>query len=193
MTAAHGVARASVAACAMLLGACASLPPLAGVASYTGKFALRVTGAERRDAMSGRFALTVSGADVTLDLSTPLGTTVARLQSGPEGARLTVPGPGGLRTERGADPEALSQKVLGWMLPVSGMPDWIEGRPVAGRPYRRGPADGGAEELEQDGWTIRLEAPDADGRIRRVDMHRPPQGEAPEVSLRVVLDGPAGS
>ncbi len=182
---------------ALVLGlfatACTTLPPATGGVSYTGRFALAVNGIDRHETASGRFALTVDRADVTLDLSTPLGTTVARVQSGPAGARLTVPSAGGLRTEQGPDAEALSLQVLGWTLPVSGISDWIEGRPAPDRPYRLTPGEAGAEQLEQDGWTIRFEARGADGRLRRFDMSRPQQGAAPSVSLRVVLDQGAGS
>jgi outer membrane lipoprotein LolB len=177
----------------VLAAACASLPAVGGGTRYAGRFSLVVNGVDRHDAMSGRFALSVDRSGVTLDLSTPLGTTVARVQSGPEGARLTVPVAGGLHTEQGPDPDALSQQMLGWTLPVSGIGDWIEGRPAAGRPYQLDPGDGGAAGLQQDGWTIRFEARDPDGRLRRLDMSRPPQGDAPAVSLRVVLDPPAGS
>ena len=173
--------------------ACTTLPPPSGGINYTGRFALAVDGANRHETASGRFALTVDESDVTLDLSTPLGTTVARVQSGPAGARLTVPSSGGLRTEQGPDADALSLQVLGWPLPVSGIGDWIEGRPVPGRPYRLGPGEGGAEQLEQDGWTIHFDPRGPDGRIRRLDMRRPQQGDAPAVSLRVVLDEGAGS
>ncbi len=177
----------------VLAAACASLPPGAGGINYTGRFALVVDGFDRHETASGRFALSVGRSDVTLDLSTPLGTTVARVQSGPSGARLTVPSGGGLRTAQGPDPDALSLQVLGWPLPVGGIGDWIEGRPAAGRPYRLEPGEGGAARIEQDGWTIQYEARAADGRIRRVDMSRPQQGDAPAVSLRVVLDAVAGS
>jgi outer membrane lipoprotein LolB len=179
---------------AVLAAACATLPPTTGGGiSYTGRFALAVDGVDRHETASGRFELTVNKPDVTLDLSTPLGTTVARVQSGPAGARLTVPSAGGLRTAQGPDADALSLEVLGWTLPVSGISDWIEGRPVPGRPYRLDPGAAGTTELEQDGWTIRFEAPGADGRIRRLDMTRPRQGDAPAVSLRVVLDAGGGS
>jgi outer membrane lipoprotein LolB len=176
-----------------LAAACASLPPATGGINYTGRFALAVDGVDRHETASGRFALTVDRSDVTLDLSTPLGTTVARVQSGPAGARLTVPSAGGLRTEEGPDADALSLQVLGWPLPVSGISDWIEGRPALDRPYRLDPGEAGAAQLEQDGWTIHFEPRGADGRIRRLDMSRPRQGSAPAVSLRVVLDSGAGS
>jgi len=176
---------------AVLIAACATLPAATGTLSYSGKFALVVSGSDRRETMSGRFLLTVGDSGLTLDLSTALGTTVARVQNGPSGALVTVPSGGGLRTEAGPDPDALSAQVLGWTLPVSGIADWIEGRPAAGRPFRLDPAENGGALLEQDGWTIRLAPRSPDGKIHRLDMDRPQAGEAPAVSLRVVLD-PAG-
>jgi outer membrane lipoprotein LolB len=171
-----------------LAAACTSLPPAPAGVNYTGRFSLIVTGDDRHETASGRFALTVDRSDVTLDLSTPFGNTVARVQSGPAGARLTVPSGSGLRTAEGPDPEALSQQVLGWTLPVSGIRDWIEGRPVPGRPYHLEPGEAGAAQLEQDGWTIHFPPREPGGRIRRLDMSRPQRPDAPAVSLRVVLD-----
>jgi outer membrane lipoprotein LolB len=175
-----------------LTAACASLPPATGGISYTGRFSLVVNGDDQHETASGRFSLTVDRSDVTLDLSTPLGTTVARVQSGPAGAKLTVPSAGGLRTAQGPDAEALSLQVLGWILPVSGISDWIEGRPAPGRPYRLDPGEAGVAQLEQDGWTIRFQPRGPDGHIRRLDLSRPQQPDAPAVSLRVVLDQEGG-
>lgn len=175
-----------------LTAACASLPPVTGTISYTGRFSLVVSGGDRHETASGRFELTVDRSEVTLDLSTPLGTTVARVQSGPTGARVTVPSAVGLRTAQGPDVDALSLQLLGWTLPVSGISDWIQGRPVQDRPYRLDSAEGGVTQLEQDGWTIRFPPRDAGGRIRRLDMSRPQQPDAPAVSLRVFLDQEGG-
>jgi outer membrane lipoprotein LolB len=187
------VCRGWVAALGASLAACASLPAVTGGTSYTGRFALVVDGPDRHETDSGRFTLTVNGPDETLDLSSPLGTTVARMQTGPGGARVTVPSAGGLRSASGPDPDALSLQVLGWTLPVSGIGDWIEGRPAAGRPYRIRTADDGATQLEQDGWTIRFEPGGADGRVRRLDLSRPRQADAPAVQLRIVVDAGGGS
>jgi outer membrane lipoprotein LolB len=177
----------------VLVAGCTSLPPATGGINYAGRFTLVVTGDDRHETASGRFALTVDHPYVTLDLSTPLGNTVARVQSGPAGARLTVPSGGELRTAQGPDADALSLQVLGWTLPVSGISDWIEGRPVPDRPYRIDPGEAGATELHQDGWTIHLPPRDANGRIGRLEMSRPQQADAPAVSLRVVLDQQGGS
>ena len=50
----------------------------------------------------------------------------------------------------------LTEQLLGWRLPVSGLADWIEGRPVPQR-FARIERDGERIVLfEQDGWVIRL-------------------------------------
>ena len=63
-----------------------------------------------------------------LELASPLGTTVARIEIEPGGARATG---AQMQEVRGADADAMTEQLLGWPLPVSGLADWIEGRPVA--------------------------------------------------------------
>lgn len=189
-----------------LLVACASLPPAApppagaALAAFAGRFSLAVThspgGAlEKRENWTGRFALTVAGGGQSLDLSSPLGATLARIESGPDGARLSVPDGGGVRTEHGSDLNALSERILGWSLPLDGLPDWVAGHPVSDRPYRILAGDDGgtasAERFEQDDWTISVTRP-ANGAARRVQIERAAQDERPQIELRVVLDAPEG-
>lgn len=182
------VRRAAGALAVLAVCACQSLPPVHGGVTYEGRFALAVNGDSRHEASSGRFTMTVDPPNLTVDLSTPLGTTVARVHTGPDGAQVTVPTTTGLKTERGPNADELSLQVLGWPLPVSGIGDWVQGRPVPGRPYRLEPGQDGSSVLEQDGWTIRFEARGSGGHLRRLQMNRPPQGDAPGVSLRVALD-----
>ncbi len=182
----------------LLVGACASLPPpKAADHHYAGRFSLAVTRADRagdaphRDAWSGRFTLAVDAGSLSLDLVSPLGSTIARIETDSQEARLIVPADGGVRVEHGADAQALSEQVLGWSLPVAGMPDWVEGRPSSRRPFQSLPADAGKSRFEQDGWSVTIEPP-GDGRPgRRLQMDRAGQAGAPDVALRVVLDGPA--
>jgi outer membrane lipoprotein LolB len=129
---------------------------------------------------------------VTLDLDSPLGSTLARVEVDPQGARLTAPGNHGQREVRGANAEALTYEVLGWPLPVAGFRDWIDGRPVPARPAaERTSADGKA--FDQDGWTITVLERFDEGRgpPRRLVFERPEaQGLTPAISLRLVLDEP---
>lgn len=190
---------------AALLSACASLPPAPTgadrvAASYGGRFSLNVTheapgGADRREAWSGRFALSVGAQSLSLDLVSPLGATIARIETEPGAARLLLPEGGDVRVERGADAQSLSERVLGWSLPIAGMPDWIGGHPSPGRAFRNFPAadDAGAaapERFEQDGWDVTVERPAAERAGLRVQMERAAQGASPAVALRVVLDAP---
>jgi outer membrane lipoprotein LolB len=93
---------------------------------------------------------------------------------------------------RGADGDQLAEQLLGWRLPVTGIADWIEGRPVASRPARVERDAGVPTLIEQDGWTIRYTERFAGGRPRLVVMERPAAPLAPGVVLRLVLDDPAG-
>ncbi len=186
-------ARSVVQALALLLFAaavagCATVETAPADRSYTGRFSAVATQREKRDTVSGRFSVEVRGNRQTIDLSTPLGTTVARIEVGPDGARASGPG---VAETHGPDADALTEQLLGWRLPVSGLSDWIEGRPAPNRPGRV-ERDGNRPVLiEQDGWTVRLVEAFDDGRPRLIVLERPASPLAPGVVLRLVVDGPA--
>ena len=175
-----------------LLTACATPARSPSDRAYTGRFAVTTAQAEQRENASGRFGLEIRGLQQVLELSSPLGTTVARIEIEPGGARAT-----GARMQevRGVDADALTEQLLGWPLPVSGLADWIEGRPVASRVARIEREGGRIVLLEQDGWTIRLseyfEVVGATERPRRLVLERPASAKAPSVVLRLIVDEPS--
>ncbi len=175
------------------LAACASLPPPAPAERiHTGRFSATAKLGDRQENLSGRFVLAVRGDSLTLDLASALGTTLARVESGPDGARLTEPG-SPPRELRGANAEALAEQALGFALPASGIGDWIVGRPVAHRAASATLQDGQISAIEQDGWTIRvLERFAANGLPRRLAFERPAHAASPAIRLQLVLDDPAG-
>src|SRR5262245_16477392 len=178
---------------AQLVSACALFrsPPTAE-REYIGRFSVTTTLAGKRDSGSGRFKLAVDGSTIVLDLDSPLGSTLARVEVNAQGARLTAPGNDGPREVRGANAEALTYEALGWPLPVAGFRDWIDGRPVAGRPSKEITSAAG-KGFEQDGWTVVvLERFDAGhgGAPRRLLLERPEVQDAPAINLRLVLDEP---
>jgi outer membrane lipoprotein LolB len=186
-------ALAAVLVGAQLLSACATFSPLPSAERrYLGRFSVVTTLAGKRDTGSGRFKLAVDPGAVVLDLDSPLGSTLARVEVDQQGARLTSSGDGGQREVRGANAEALTYEVLGWPLPVAGFRDWIDGRPVAARPWTdRTTAAGSA--FEQDGWTVSVLERFEEGRAapRRLLLERPEvQGSTPAIALRLVLDEP---
>ena len=171
-----------------LMAACATPVAVPPDRSYSGRFSATATAAEKRETVSGSFSLEIRGLQKTLDLVSPLGTTVARIEVEPGGARATG---AQMQEVRGADADALTEQLLGWPLPVSGLADWIEGRPAPDRIARVERDAGRVVLIEQDGWTIRLlETFEPTGRPRRLVLERPGAPTAPAVTLRLVVDEP---
>lgn len=189
----HCALRALAAGGVALLTACASSPVAPPERSYSGRFAATAALGGETQNVSGRFSLEVRGAQQVFDLATPIGTTVARVEIGPDGARARGPQ---LEEVRGDSADALAERLLGWPLPVDGLSDWIEGRPVPGRVARVERVDGRVASIVQDGWTIRItESFATDGhsqpKPRRLVIERPASGLHPAVTIRLVLDDPA--
>ena len=171
-----------------LVSACATTPPSPADRSYTGRFSATTTLREQRDSVSGRFNLEIRGQNQVLELSSPLGTTVARIEIEPGGARVTG---AQMREVTGPDADAMTEQLLGWPLPVSGLTDWIEGRPTPNRSGRIERDAGRVTLIEQDGWTIRFpEYFDSTARPRRLVLERAALANVPSVTLRLVLDEP---
>ena len=158
--------------------------------AYSGRFAVTTALGEQRENVSGRFNLEIRGPQQIVELASPLGTTVARVEIEPGGARATG---AQMQEVRGADADTLTQQLLGWPLPVSGLVDWIEGRPVPTRVAHVEREGGRVVLLEQDGWTIRLpEYSEATARPRRLVLERPAAANTPSVVLRLIVDEPGG-
>jgi len=174
---------------ATILAGCAAVPATTPDRLYTGRFSAVATQGDKRESVSGRFSVEVRGDRQRIDLATPLGTTVARIEVGPDGASASGPG---MQDARGPDADALAEQLLGWRLPVSGLSDWIEGRPVPSRPARVERDGNRTVLIDQDGWTVRIaETFAASDRPRLVVLERAASPLAPGVVLRLVVDDPA--
>ena len=192
----NGGVRATVVAVAFsVLAGCAtsSLSPPPD-RSYSGRFSattlVATAAGEQRESVSGRFNFEIRGDHRRLELASPLGTTVARIDVEPGSARATG---AQMQEVRGTDADALTEQLLGWRLPVTGLTDWIEGRPVPDRPARVERENGRIVAIEQDGWIIRLpEAFELNARPRRLHLERPGALNAPAVDLRLIVDEPTG-
>jgi outer membrane lipoprotein LolB len=175
-----------------LVSGCAVLTPVeTPLHVYTGRFAASVSRDNQREAVSGRFTLTTYRGRTTLDLASPLGNTLARVEARGDGATLVAPqADGTLSTWQGASPEALAESVLGFSLPVSGLADWIAGRAVPGRWSRLIPSTGLAQRIEQDGWVIVIEERFEDtGTPRRLSFeHGADATTETSLRLRLILD-----
>jgi outer membrane lipoprotein LolB len=168
---------------AALLAGCASVPRVTGVEAgelLTGRLSVRVDAAPGTEARSVSAAFELAGTpdNGRLDLSTPLGTVLARASWKPGQVRLSTPeGDTGF-----ADLDALTREMLGEALPVAALFDWLHGRPWPGAAST---ASASATEpgFQQLGWAVDLARFDEAWVLARRDR-------APAVTVRAKLDRP---
>ena len=87
-------------------------------------------------AVQGGFVWLDRGRLLTLDLTNPMGTVLARVEVGPQGALLQESN--GTVT-RAAHPDALVRQVLGEEIPVSGLRSWMPSRAARWRGRSQSP------------------------------------------------------
>lgn len=135
------------------------------------------------EAASGRITWMHDAAGDDLLFSAPLGQGVARIVRRDGVASLTT---SDNKQYQAADVEALTEQVLGWRLPLAGMPDWVRGRAAAGAPAQTLLVEGAAsrlKQLRQSGWLVEfLDYAEAGGLPTRLRMSRQ------DVELRLVID-----
>jgi len=149
-----------------------------------GRFALRSEAATgEQQAVQGGFVWRDDGRTLRLDLSNPLGTTLARVDA--DSVRAILTRADGTQTVA-ATPDALLAEVLGSLIPVASLRDWLHGR-LGQRPAQdvTHDADNRPESFQQDGWQVRLSRYDALGP-RLLRLKRVQAGEA--IDVRLVID-----
>lgn len=113
----------------------------------SGRFAVSYRGEANTGNLAWRY-----GADAEeLLITSPLGQGVARIARDGREVVLTTPEP---REYRAADAESLTEQVLGFRLPLTGLADWVQARPAPGPSQVRHDPEGRLTELAQSGWTI---------------------------------------
>lgn len=133
-------------------------PELAPFA-FNGRVATRHNG----ERSSAGVRWTHRGAEDEILLLAPLGQTMARIFSDAQGVLLEESG----KRYFEQDAETLTERVLGWHLPLSGMRYWVLALPAAGtQAFIERDGNGRVKVLRQDGWEINYtryaaEAPDS--------------------------------
>lgn len=189
---------ASVAASIVLATGCASLqPPGVGVptpesdhpalqAAADAPFAIggRISARRSDNGIAGSFKWTHDVVRDDIELSTPLGQTIAKLAG--DANEVTVHLSDG-RIETASDWPSLTRHAFGVTIPVTGLASWVRGVP---RPGARSDVErdrsGRTATLRQDGWEIVYAYADDASRLPfRVSLQYP--GAEP-VEVRVVVD-----
>ncbi|MGP1677819.1 MAG: lipoprotein insertase outer membrane protein LolB, partial [Burkholderiales bacterium] len=111
----------------------------------------------------------------------PLGQGVARIVRHDALVSLTT---SDQKVYQASDVESLTAQVLGWRLPLAGLPDWVRGRAAAGAPVQTW-RDSSLRlaKLRQSGWLVEfLEYNEANGLPARLRLSRE------DVEIRLVID-----
>jgi outer membrane lipoprotein LolB len=165
-----------VAVCAAVLAACATVPETLppGGFSLVGRVLVRYGD----EAASGRFTWRHTAAADELLISTPLGQGVAEITRR-DGVYTLVAANG--ERYSAADPERLTRQVLGYALPLEGLPDWVQGRPERGVEALTRYDGERLAELRQRGWVIDYSGAD-ERPPKRVRLTRG------DLDIRLVID-----
>ena len=179
-----------MAALAAAAASCASLPqpasPPAAIGAADAPFSIggRIS-ARRGDAgVAGAFTWVHDTSHDAIDLATPLGQTLARLEGNARGVTVRLQDG---RVETAPTWQELTEQAFGVVIPVEGLAAWIRGVPRAGARFSvERDAGGRTAVLSQDGWDIVYAyADDASKQPFRVSLSYP--GASP-VEVRVVVD-----
>lgn len=156
-------------------------PAPAGLVGDAFQLSGRVSVKYGSEAASGRITWQHDDSSDDLLLSTPLGQGLARIVRRDAVASLTT---ADQKLYQASDVETLTEQVLGWRLPLAGLPDWVRGRAAAGAP-----AEGQMDdllrltELRQSGWLVEfLDYASGNELPSRLRLSRQ------DVELRLVID-----
>jgi outer membrane lipoprotein LolB len=161
-----------------LLAACAQVPlkPPAGAVDFDlgGRIAARYA----KEAFTGNLNWRHAATGDDLILSTPFGQGVARIVREGDAVELTT---SDNKSYRAPDAESLTERTLGFRLPLEGLADWVQGRPSPDSlaDVRKGP-DGRIQLIEQRGWKIEYQEYEG-GRPYRMRL------TYPDVELRLAI------
>lgn len=141
------------------------------------------------ESLTGGFDWAQRPGSVDVTLTNPLGQTVATISVTPQSATLTQAGRAPI-TEASID--SLTQRTLGWPLPVSGLRDWLQGYAVDAQGQRFSASPARNEVTTQDGWRLRfVEWQDANARQpvpRVIHATRAAAGDIQDLSIRIIVN-----
>ncbi len=145
---------------ALILSGCASIPagaPARATAVDSRapfKIEGRLSARRGAEAMTANFTWIHAPPRDELVITTPLGQEVAQISGDATARRVELRAADG-RLDEAADWSTLTERTLGFALPVAGLGAWVRGAPHDGAPFSVEPdAAGRAGVLRQDGWEI---------------------------------------
>ena len=150
-----------------------------------GRFAVKTEQPNQTpEAIQGGFVWRDTPAQLTLDLTNPFGSILARVTVQSSGATLERANGEVIQT---MTPDSLVDQALGQSIPVQGLRAWLrtQQKPQSGMRVLERDAQGRIVSFEQEGWSARLSNFDALGP-RLVSLLRAEAGR--KMSVRLVID-----
>lgn len=143
----------------------------------------------KTESLNGSFDWAQRPGSVEITLTNPLGQTEAVIKVTPQSATLTQAGRPPVSE---ANIDTLTQRTLGWPLPVSGLRDWLQGYALDAQGQRFSASPARNEVTTQDGWRLRFvewQDPNAAQPAPRV-IHatRAAAGDIQDLSIRIVIN-----
>jgi outer membrane lipoprotein LolB len=151
---------------------CAQLERAPAHESVEFELAGRIAVRYKEEAASGNVAWRHAKNSDELLITTPVGSTVARVvRTGAEVVLTTSE----QREYRANDAEALTEQVLGFRLPLAGLTEWVRGRAIEGAAVGAvvRDAQGRLASLDQNGWKIEYQEFREDGLPLRMKLTYP--------------------
>ncbi len=171
-----------------LLAGCATLeperavPPLAQPLLTSFQIAGRISVRHGTEGFSGNLTWRHVNAEDEFVILTPFGQGVARIIKNASGVSLEMPDQAIVHAQ---DAESLTLSTFGFVLPLSGLPHWVQARPIGPEGELRHNPDGTLDQLSEQGWQIDYFAYRAVGALQlpgKVFM------ENLDVKLRLIVD-----
>lgn len=156
---------------ALAVAGCAELQPVAQHETVEFELAGRIATRYRDEAASGNVGWRHSRESDEMLITTPVGSSLARIvRTGSEVVLTTAD----QKEYRANDAEALTEKVLGFRVPLAGLTDWVRGRQIDGAQASAvKDKDGRLASLTQNGWSIEYQEYRPDGLPVRMKLTYP--------------------
>jgi outer membrane biogenesis lipoprotein LolB len=149
---------------------------------WDGRFSVKINDAKSQDGGSGAFTLNHVDFVDDLEIRSPIGSSIAKIQIKPGSASLEQNG----KIVTAIDADQLMAQTLGLPLPARGLTEWLSGFPRAGSQgtLKRNVA-GQVEEIIQDNWTLKYTWTN-DNKLQKLHMNRSDRGT--EIDVRLIFN-----
>lgn len=171
----------------LILTGCMSLPSKTPLNTWQGRFSVTVKDVQGNHNERGRFEFLVfPNEESVLDLKTPIGGTIARIEKSHDVARLQALGH---ETIQAKDINTLMTQTLGFTVPVEGLVYWINGEPDPHTPSVVTPEQAPVSRIEQDGWQIDVLARNEAQQPTRLQLTRLASATEPGIVITLLIQG----